>query len=135
MRGIFLTFVFLITPIFAQAADLPLGGTCHLSLGDSNGYELGKVLEWREGRAEIRERRDTYSGQVIGLRVHDVGFKFSVFYIDGILGETELVVFSLPDSGTVRYRMGSITYNRLDDGTRVIATIASFEDAICMVVF
>ncbi len=71
--------------------------------------------------------------RLVGLREHSGGFKFSLFYQDPITGPSEVVVFSMDLGQGVKYRIGSVSYNDLDDGTRVLSSMSNFEDAACEV--
>ncbi|MEB8387253.1 hypothetical protein OO012_08445 [Rhodobacteraceae bacterium KMM 6894] len=126
---------FLATPVMVQAADLPRAGTCEHRQAITDDFELSTSLDWRGDEATLNARNEQNAGRVIGLRKHGEGFKFSVLYTDSIVGETEIVVFSLPDSDPVRYRMGSVTYQTLEDGTRIVKSIAGFDDVTCAVIY
>ncbi|MBY6154238.1 hypothetical protein KUV47_13525 [Vannielia litorea] len=116
----------------AALADLPQAGTCERRDSFGSGFESRTVLSWSGNAADVHKRGQRFSGEVVGLRQHDAGFKLSVFYTDDIVGLTEIVLFSVPLSEPVKYRMGWISYDILPDGERVVGSIVGFEEANCI---
>ena len=118
----------------AAAQDLPIAGSCDQTQTIAGTVFSHTRVEWRDSEATVTVSGDSAKGRIIGLRAHDDGFKLSVAYTDAILGPTELVLFSLPDSAPTRYRMGRVSYAELPDGTRAVSSIRGFEDATCAVI-
>ncbi|MCZ4353061.1 hypothetical protein O4H61_11095 [Roseovarius aestuarii] len=123
------------TPGLTQTAELPRAGTCEHRRVITESFSLSTTLDWRGEEAMILSGNDKTPGQVVGLRKHGGGFKFSVLYTDRILGESEIVVFSIPDDGPTQYRMGTVTYHTQEDGPRIVETIAAFNDVVCAVIY
>ena len=125
----------LATPLLAEAPDLPRAGACEHRQAITDDFAFSTTLDWRDDEAVINVRSNKISGRVVGLRPHGQGFKFSVLYTDAIIGETEMVVFAVPETDPTRYRMGSVTYETLSDGTRVIKSTTAFDDITCAVIY
>jgi hypothetical protein len=113
------------------AADLPLTGNCTILDSDS----LASVLSiaWDHERAIVARRDMEEPARPVGLREHSGGFKLSLFYQDPITGPSEVVVFSMDLGEGVKYRVGSVSYNVLADGTRLLSSMSNFEAATCEV--
>jgi hypothetical protein len=111
------------------AAELPLTGNCTLLNNDS--FASVSSLAWDRERAIVARRGMEEAARPVGLREHSGGFKLSLFYHDPITGPSEVVVFSMDLGGGVEYRIGSVSYNVLADGTRLLSSMSAFEEASC----
>lgn len=112
------------------AATLPTSGACE--------WEWQNVLKdvritWSDGKVEISVSGEKHTSEIVGMREHSDQFKFSAFYIDDIRGRTELVVFGVPFSENLEYRMGLVTYDEVAGGEWVVASMSGFSDATCVV--
>lgn len=126
--------VFAVTGIHGNAVGatgLPLSGNCRIL--DRSSLAAVVNLAWDQSRAVVARRGMEVPARLIGLREHSGGFKLSLLFDDPILGPSETVVFSMDLGGGVRYRIGSVSYHILTDGTRVLSSIWNFEEAHCEV--
>jgi hypothetical protein len=112
------------------AATLPTSGACEW---ESQNLFLDVRIVWSAGKVEISASGKKYTSEIVGMREHGGQFKFSTFYIDDIMGLTELVLFANPISENLEYRMGQVTYDELSGGERVVASMSGFSDATCVV--
>ena len=69
----------------------------------------------------------------VGLRDHCGCFKLSLFYQNLITEPSEAVVLTMDLGEGVKYRVGSVSYNVLADGTHFLSSISNFEEATCEV--
>lgn len=115
----------------SSAGNLPRTGNCNIL----NSSSLASVLSlaWDHERAVVARRGMEETARLVGLREHSDGFKLSLFYEDPITGPSEVVVFSLDLGQGLEYRVGSVSFDILDDGTRVVGSMSSFEAANCEV--
>jgi hypothetical protein len=116
----------------AYSTELPTAGTCEPKV-DESGFRILPTITWVGRDALLKQINKNYKGEVVGLRRHDSAFKFSVFYRDDIMGLTEVTVFRVPNSKPPQDRMGSVHYNVLPNGQRVVSSIFAFTDAKCVV--
>ncbi len=113
------------------AADLPLSGNC--AILDDDYLPRVVSLSWDHERAIVARLGMEEPARPVGLREHSGGFKLSLFYQDPINGPSEAVVFSMDLGEGVKYRIGSVNYHVLADGTRLLSSMWSFKDATCEV--
>lgn len=111
-------------PLQAAAQQFPSAGACN------NGQ--GRAVIFDGASASIYAFGEKYTGRVVGMRPHDNGFKFSIFYEDTIGGESEIVIFSLPEMNPDhRYRMGVVSYETVG-GVRLASVIEPFDVVGCL---
>jgi hypothetical protein len=111
------------------AAELATTGNCTVFIDDS--FVSVSSLAWNRERAIVARRGMEETARPVGLREHSGGFKLSLFYHDPITGPSEVVLFSLDLGEGVRYRIGSVSYDVLADGTSLLSSMSPFEDASC----
>lgn len=110
------------------AADMPRAGSCHV-IDAAPGLDLAAT--WEGDSAKVTAYAMEQPARVTGLRLHDDGFKMSFLSEDGIIGPTEIVLFSMTTPRGKIYRMGVVSYDDLADGSRVVSTMTGFNEATC----
>lgn len=113
----------------AEAENLPQAGNC--TILDSRSLASVLSLAWDQEGAVVSRRSMEEPARPVGLREHSGGFKLSLFYQDPITGPSEVVVFSMDLGQGMEYRIGTVSYNVIDNGTRVLSSMSRFEDAAC----
>ncbi|MEC7763944.1 MAG: hypothetical protein VX874_18720 [Pseudomonadota bacterium] len=120
-----------VVPLFAK--DLPIAGQCEYRRMSQGTYISTDRYVWEGEVGRVEMLGKTHEAQVVGLRPYDEHFKLSLRYTDEIVGDAELVIFALERDGPVEYRVGRVSYDTLDDGTRVVSTIRANEPLTCEV--
>jgi hypothetical protein len=69
------------------------------------------------------------------MRELDSGWKFSVTYEDDILALSEVIIFAIPIANQTYFRIGSVYFDQLKSGEKVIKSMTGFVDAKCSVLF
>lgn len=90
-------------------------------------------ITWSGEDTHISIGTDKYTSKIVGMRPHGEEFKFSAFYMDSIVGLTEVIIFAYIDQGAEHYRIGSVTYDETQKGERVVSSMSGFSDATCVV--
>ncbi len=127
----------LLLALLASAANagsaLPQTGDC-VHREDASGVILRTLIKWSGATAEITTTYgETVPGKVVGLRPHDENFKLSIFYEDPISGPSEMTIFGVTFDGGTTHRRSVVSYETLQDGTRVINYVRGIEDIECSV--
>lgn len=112
------------------AQTLPSSGACEWEMEN---LFINVRITWSGLNAEISASGKKYTSEIVGMREHGEHFRFSTFYVDEIMGLTELALFANPVSKDTEYRMGLVTYDELAGGERLVASMSGFSDAMCVV--
>lgn len=136
MRAIILTLALLVDMQgIAVAQRLPTAGSCEPQ-GDALTTLGIPSVTWIGDEVVIQDiGQKKYKGKLVGMRQHDVTFKFSVRYRDDRMGLSEISIFRIPQNKLIVDRMGVIHYTELADGDRVVNAIFGYANAKCTVQF
>ncbi len=50
------------------------------------------------------------------------------------MGQSETIVFGYTASSSISYRIGTVHYDLLEGGQRVVSSMSGFVDAICVLI-
>ncbi|WP_343117258.1 hypothetical protein [Ostreiculturibacter nitratireducens] len=121
--------IILIAPNSGLTAALPMAGSCEpkeMAFIDS--------VSWQDSYATIANGGRSLQGTIIGKREHGESFKLSIMYEDPIMGQSETIVFGYTASSSISYRIGTVHYDLLEGGQRVVSSMSGFVDAICVLI-
>jgi len=122
----------------ATAQTFPVSGICEIReathLAHIPTSHIPKI-RWFRGAALVERSGQSFEGKVIGMRELNSGWRFSVTYEDDILGPSEVSIFAIPIDNQTLFRIGSVYFDQLKSGKKVIKSMTGFVDAKCSVLF
>ena len=124
--------VIALLPCLVSAETLPSDGFCERIDKLSSGLAIRTSVEWKDGKATVNHYSREISGEVVGMRSFDGGFRFSVQYMDE-WGLQEIAVFQREYGGKTSASLGWVGYEELENGERVVKTAQGFGPATCII--
>lgn len=122
----------------ATAQTFPISGICEIreaALPSNNPTSHIPKIRWFRAAALVERSGQSFDGKIIGMREFNSGWRFSVTYEDDILGLSEVSIFAIPIDNQMSFRIGSVYFDQLKSGEKVIMSMTGFVDAKCSVLF